>query len=294
MYLDSVTTALLFVGDKEFPFPVTQLGLGSFGVGWAVGVPGFPPPPQPLDHVGLLWLAHELGLHLVQYGDNLPLHVLDAGQRKSLRDRATELGIRIEVGTRGIDAANLSHYIGLAREFGSPILRVVVDSANDQPMPEEVVQRVRNHLPELQAADVTLAIENHDRFKAAALGDIITALDDPHVGICLDTVNSFGALEGPDVVVETLGRYVVNLHVKEFVVQRASHNMGFVVTGAPAGQGMLDVKRLLGKLNAWQRPFNAIIETWLEPNSADMAVTVARELEMVRESVTYLRQHITE
>jgi sugar phosphate isomerase/epimerase len=106
--------------------------------------------------------------------------------------------------------------------------------------------------------------------------------------VCLDTVNSFGSLEGPAVVVETLGRYVVNLHVKEFVIRRMSHNMGFVISGAPAGQGMLDVPWLLAKLRGYGREFNAIIETWLAPESS-MAATVAQEADMTQQSVTYLR-----
>lgn len=61
------------------------------------------------------------------------------------------------------------------------------------------------------------------------------------VGICLDTVNSLGAAEGIGVVVETLGPSVVNLHLKDFVVLRAAHMMGFSIEGRPAGRGQLDV-----------------------------------------------------
>ena len=80
----------------------------------------------------------------------------------------------------------------------------------------------------------------------ALLADIVTSIDSPNVGICLDTVNSFGSLEGPAVVVEALGPYVVNLHVKDFSIRRHDHNMGFTLTGTPAGQGQLDLPWLLG------------------------------------------------
>jgi sugar phosphate isomerase/epimerase len=270
---------------------MTTLGLGSYGVAWNIGVPGYEQPTAPLEAFGLLRLVDDLGLRLVQYADNLPLDALSSAEQQHLRDEAQARKISIEVGTRGIQTDHLHRWIELASYFSSPILRVVVDTKAHHPDPEEVVALVRTVLPALHQADVRLAIENHDRFKARTLAGIIEAVNDPHVGICLDTVNSFGALEGPDVVVAALGRHVVNLHVKEFTVRRVPHNMGFEVTGCPAGQGMLDVPWLLDALRG--RSFNAIIETWLAPD-ASMSVTAATEIDWVRQSVAYLRTLITD
>lgn len=270
---------------------MTKLGLGSYGVAWGIGVPGYEAPPDPLDAFALLRLAHGLGLHVIQIADNLPLDNLTDAERAALRREADQRGILIETGTRGIQPEHLQRYLGFARMFNSPILRVVVDTPDHHPAPEEIIALLRPQLPALAAAGITLAVENHDRFKVQTLADILTALDHPNVGICLDTVNSFGSLEGPEVVLATLGRFVVNLHVKEFIIRRVDHNMGFVITGAPAGQGMLDVPRLLDRLHGEGCTFNAIIETWLAP-SATMAATVAQELDQVRQSVTYLRQYI--
>lgn len=267
---------------------MTILGLGSYGVGWAIGVAGYQPPAAPLDAVGLVRLTDSLGLKLAQIGDNLPLHPLDAAARRTLRDEAQRRGIALEVGTRGIETAHLTQYVEIAAYFGSPILRVVVDTQEHHPPPEAVVTLVLAALPALEAAGITLAIENHDRFKVRTLAGIIDQIDHPLVGICLDTVNSFGSAEGPEAVVKALGRYVVNLHVKEFVVQRASHNMGFTVTGAPAGQGLLDVPWLLAALKGEGRQFNAIIETWAAPETT-MAETIAKERAWVEQSVRYLR-----
>lgn len=265
-----------------------RLGLGSYACAWAIGVPGYEPPEMPMDAFGLLRFADELGLRVVQYADNLPLHGLSADERAALSDEAKRRGISIEVGTRGIATEHLREYIEIARYFASPILRVVIDTATHQPEPDEIVALVRAVLPDLKAAGVTLAIENHDRFKVATLAAIIETLDDAHVGICLDTVNSFGALEGPDVVVAALGQYVVNLHVKEFIVRRLSHNLGFEVTGLPAGRGMLDVPLLLDALGQSGQEFNAIIELWPAPE-ATMAATIAKERAWVVESAAYLR-----
>ena len=117
---------------------------------------------------------------------------------------------------------------------------------------------------------------------------MIEAIDSPNVGICLDTVNSFGCLEGPAHVVANLAPFVSSLHVKDFTIRRAGHMMGFDVTGAPAGQGMLDIPWLLGELRAAGRNPNAILELWPPPEST-VAATVEKEREWARESIRYLR-----
>jgi len=267
-----------------------QLGISSFAFTWAVGVPNHP-PAQPMTAHDLLARAVELGVSLVQYGDNAPLDRLPEAEQQSLAQRARALGIKVEVGTRGIDSDHLRRYLALAQQFGSPILRVVVDTAQHHPDADEIVARLRVILPEFASAGVVLAIENHDRFRATTLAAILERIGSSHVGICLDTVNSFGALEGPDVVLDALGVWVVNLHVKEFVVRRASHNMGFTVEGAPAGQGMLDVPWLLGRLRELGKDPNAILEQWTPPE-ADLAATIAKEDAWAVASIAYLRQLI--
>lgn len=271
----------------------SRLGLSTYGVTWAIGVPGYDLPPQPMDGLAFLRFAGELGLRLVQIADNLPLHSLSEDDRRSLRDEAASRQIAVEVGTRGIQTEHLRHYIDLATFFSSPILRVVVDTRDHHPSPQEVIALIRTALPELEAAGITLAIENHDRFKVKTLVEILKAIDSPQVGICLDTVNSFGSLEGPEVVVNTLGPYVVNLHLKEFVVKRAGHAMGFEITGRPAGQGMTDVPWLLETLHGFGRTFSVVIEAWL-PMQITIEETVLMEARWARQSVEYLRQFIKE
>ncbi len=265
-----------------------RLGLGSFACAWSIGVPGYEQPTKPMDAFGLMQFSADLGLHLLQIGDNVALDLLTPDSRFALRETSNKLGIEVEVGTRGIEVSHLQEYLQIARFFDSSILRVVVDTASHHPSPEEVVGLIRQVLPDLENTKVTLAIENHDRFRARTFAQIIEALNHPYVCICLDTVNSFGSLEGPEVVVQTLGRHVVNLHVKEFIVRRLSHNMGFEITGVPAGQGMLDIPWLLDSLNQYGRSFNAVIELWPALEATTQA-TVDKELDWVRQSVTYLR-----
>lgn len=269
---------------------VTKLGLGTYAYAWAIGVPGYP-VDDPMDGFAFLRRAAGLGLRLVQIADNLPLDLLSPAALQALLDEARRLEIEVEVGTRGIAPDHLRRYLQIAQMAGSPVLRVVIDTATHHPGVDEVIETMRAILPEFEAANVTLAIENHDRFKVATFVEILNAVGSTHLGICLDTVNSFGSLEGPDVVIETLGPYVANLHIKEFTIRRVDHNMGFVISGAPAGQGMLDVPALLARLDAFGCCFNAILELWPAPE-AEMTQTVAKEDAWVVESVAYLKQMI--
>jgi sugar phosphate isomerase/epimerase len=269
-----------------------RLGIGSYTYTWAVGVPGHL-PAQPMGAHDLLERARHLGVNVVQIADNLPLHQLPQAGLEELDHRARELGISVEVGTRGIDPKHLARYIEIASRFRSRILRVVVDTSDHHPDENEIVELVKAVLPELQCAGICLAIENHDRFPVRALARIVERIGSARVGICLDTVNSFGALEGPDTVIETLGPWTVNLHVKDFSIERVSHAMGFVIEGRPAGSGRLNVPWLLERLRALGRDPNAILELWTPPG-ATLEATIASEAEWAEESIRYLRSLIPE
>ncbi len=267
-----------------------KLGIGSYACTWAVGVPGHP-PARPLDAFGLLELAARLGVRVVQYCDNLGLNALPEQQRSRLADLARARGLAIEVGTRGVGAERLLAHLEIARQFGSPFVRVVVDSAGHEPSPDETVALLTPVAARYADAGVKLALENHDRFPAAVLARIVEALGRDRAGVCLDTVNSFGALEGPEAVVGALAPYTLNLHVKDFTVRRVSSQMGFVVEGCPAGQGRLDVPWVLGRLRDAGRDVNAILELWT-PFGPTLEETLAREAAWAEESVRYLRRLI--
>jgi sugar phosphate isomerase/epimerase len=264
-----------------------RLGIGSYTYPWAIGVSGYP-PRCPMKAVDLVERAAELGVRIVQIADNLPLHELSGSEIGALGDRADRLGVSIQVGTRGIEPDHLRAYLQLAQRFHSPILRVVIDTVQQRPAEAEIVRTLRALVPEIERAGVVLAIENHDRFTARTLVGILKRIDSGGVGVCLDTVNSFGALEGPEVVLDVLGPWVVNLHVKDFSISRIGHKMGFTIEGRPAGQGRLDVMGLLDRLHELGRDPDAILELWTLPEDT-LAQTIGKEARWAAESITYLR-----
>jgi len=140
-------------------------------------------------------------------------------------------------------------------------------------------------MPEFERAGVTLAIENHDRFTTATLIEILRDVGSPRLGICFDTANSIGCLESAEHVLDVLGPYGVNLHIKDFQIMRPPRNLGFIVEDRPAGQGRLDLLTLLRRVRDFDHDMNAIVELWPPLEST---VKVAAEMED-RESVEYLR-----
>lgn len=264
-----------------------KLGIGSYTFTWAIGVPGHL-PPRPMDAFDLLEQAHQLGAEVVQYCDNLPIVALSPSERKKLKHKAKGYGVDIEVGTRGITPENLLEHLELARFFGSPFVRVVIDQGRDQPDPAMVVARLKPLQSEF--GTVKLGIENHDRFPAEVLRWMVEELGPDWVGIVLDTVNSLGAAEGVAFVGQTLAPYTLNLHIKDFVVRRASHQMGFSVEGSAAGQGLLNVPWLLDRVSPG---INGILELWTPPQES-LEATLELERSWAIQSMSYLKEQIKE
>ena len=267
-----------------------KLGISSYTYAWAIGIPGYL-PEHPMTAVDLLRRAAELGVRLVQVADNLPIHQLSEQEFTAFEKLAADLNMSIELGTRGIGLGHLRNYLRLAERLRSPILRVVIDTAIHHPAESEIIETIRTIAPEFERSGVCLAIENHDRFRAQTLVSFLKRIDSDCVGICLDTVNSFGALEGPEVVVKTLAPWAVNLHVKDFAIFRPRHHGGFTIEGRPVGQGRLDVPWLLQELRAYGRAPNVVLEQW-PPVGETLADTIAAESAWAVESVEYLRQFI--
>lgn len=266
------------------------LGIGSYTFGWAVGVQGNM-PEKPLDELGLLQTAERAGLKLVQIGDNLPLHTLENARLEQLARHARAKQIQLQVGARRLTTERVREYCRICRRLEAKLLRFVIDDSDYHPSPETVVSVLRECASALK--DITLAIENHDRFPAATLRQMIEKAGSKQIGVCLDTANSLGAGEGLHEVVQMLGPLTVNLHIKDFRIERVPHLMGFTVSGCPAGSGMMNLPWLLDQLARHGQCESAILEQWTppEPNIRD---TILKEATWASQSLEYLKSFFAE
>lgn len=262
-----------------------KLGLSTYTLTWSVGVPGYEAPLQPLSAEALVRLTRGRGLGLLQIADNLPLHLMPDEELRALKQAPDEHGVELEVGTRGTEPELLLRYLAIAGMLGSSLVRTLVTSSELA----SAEAQIREVLPAFEAANVMLAIENHGLHTTGQLVQLFQNLRHGHVGCCLDTVNSFGALEAPDHVIRALSPYLVNLHIKDFDIQRVDHMMGFTILGTPAGAGRLDIPQLKAIIEAnGKTGVNAILELWT-PYANSVEDTIATERAWMEESIAYLR-----
>jgi sugar phosphate isomerase/epimerase len=262
-----------------------RFGISSYAYTWAIGVPG-KIPANPLDYYGLLKRAIELNVDTIQIADNLPLHLLNDTELIKFKNTCHKYSIHLEAGARGMSESNLENYVRIADLAGSPLLRFVIDGPEFSPDSDMIVGILKNVLPELIEKNIILALENYERFKAREFASIIERIGSTQIGICLDSVNSIGAAESIETVVQLLGPYTVNLHIKEFSIKRIYHRMGFHVEGLPVGDGMLNVPWLIEKVNKSCQ--SAILEQWIPPEK-NIEETILKEHDWASKSITYLK-----
>jgi sugar phosphate isomerase/epimerase len=263
-------------------------GVGSYAFGWAVerGTP-------PFDELDLLRFAERHALPVLQVADNLAPDAMSKERFDRFVRSCRSAGVEIELGARGLTDERLARYLELSRAAGARLLRFVVDARSHEPPVDEIAALLRNAVPALESAGVTLAIENHDRLGAVALRAVVERAGSPRVGVCLDTANSLGAGEGLEHVSAVLAPVTVNLHVKDVRIPRVPYMQGFVVEGCPLGDGRLPIREALERVAAAGRCESAILEAWVPPAASD-AETLAREHAWAELSLQRLKSLLAE
>lgn len=266
-----------------------KIGIGSYTYPWAVGIPGYPQPKDSYKASDLLQKARELEVPVVQICDNLPLHNLSRDAVSELKDLSS--GLVMEIGTRGTEPRRLEVYLELAIHLDARLVRTLLGSPGN-PFTESELKKAKDSLgkilPRFEDAGIMLALENYEGATCHDLAELIEELDSPSLGVCLDTVNSLGALESPRQVVDILGPNTANLHVKDFVIERADHKLGFSVTGCPLGEGLLDLPWILQRLAEFGRYPHLILEQWV-PYPCDIRRALHMEDKWAKKGVEYLK-----
>ena len=244
--------------------------------------------PEPLTLDGFLDDAARHGVGLVQICDNATLdHMMPDGVQR-LRARATALGLAIEIGTRGVATDHLLRYLELAVALECTLVRTMIAPHEGTIDLEWATDQLRAAMPAFERAGVTLAIETYEQVPTSSLIATIEAVDSAALGICLDPGNSIAALELPSDVVRLAAPLVRNIHVKDFCFTRDDGTVGFRLTGAPLGQGALDVASMAAAVRPAERGINLIIEQWL-PWQHDPAATADLEARWLDVSLAQLR-----
>lgn len=262
-----------------------MIGLGTYSFFWQHSERA----PHPLGLVEMLEVTRSRGCDLFQICDYAPLASMPQAELRELRHRADDLGIRLEIGTRGIEADHLDSFLRIAEILGASLIRSMLLTPISRPTIQEAESALAAALPAYVGAGVDLALETYEQVPTSELVSLVEHLASPALGICLDPANCVAALEHPRDVVERCAPYVRNIHVKDFAFTRQEGWVGFLLAGAELGTGLLDYGHLRRTVDPTSRGITQIVEHWL-PWQGDFESTARLEDHWTERSLTYLKE----
>ncbi len=263
-----------------------MIGLGTYAFFWQHSDRA----PQPLDLPAMLRKTRELGGEVFQICDYAPILSYNSAQLRDLKSLADELGIALELGTKGIAPAHLANFLRLADALGAKVVRGMVNTPAHRPTLSEAEALLKQALPDYESAGVKIGLETYEQLSSRNLVSLVEAVGSPSLGICLDPANCVAALENPIEVIDRCAPYVVNLHVKDFAFTRRGGWVGFTLEGAELGSGLLDYDYLIKAVNPEARGINRILEHWLTWQES-FEVTSRLENQWNANNLAYIKRH---
>ena len=261
-----------------------MIGLGSYTFFWQQSEKN----PNALSLAQVFKATKDLGVDLFQICDYAPLLELNDAELETAAATARDLGLTIELGTKGIEPENLELFLKLAKIFEAKLVRSMVYSPTSRPTLEQAAQYLSQAMPAYEAAGVTLALETYEQIGTDELANLVRQNGSPNLGICLDPANVVARFEHPKHCVETAAPLVKNIHVKDFAFARQEGWVGFTYTGCAMGTGSHDYQHLLETVKPRQNGINEIVEHWL-PWQGDIETTIALEKTWTNTTIEYLR-----
>ena len=89
--------------------------------------------PSPLGLEAMLEQTAESGAGVFQICDYAAVEALSSAELEKLRQRAVDLGIQLELGTRGLATDHLTRYLTLARALDVRLIRTMFNTATHKP-----------------------------------------------------------------------------------------------------------------------------------------------------------------
>ena len=244
-----------------------------------------------MDAAKLVHGASVLGVDLVQIGDNYPINTSMEEELSALKALSDEKGIDLEIGTSGTDPAVLLDYLNVAKLLGARLIRSRVGRPGEPEDMETAQRNLAEVLGEYEKAEVLLALENYEHYSVHALAGLLSGVNSPVLGACIDTSNSLAALETPDIVSDALAPHALCLHIKDFRFVRVDYGLGYLVQGCPVGEGLLDVKKIIEHVRFSSRLKSMVLEEWT-PYRGSVEETVVLQDRWAEKSIAYLKNFV--
>ena len=190
------------------------------------------------DAMRHLDFASQQGLDAIQFSSNDDYGDTSPEALRRVKNRAAELGIRIDAGTgcvcelskswNGKDGSPrqvLEQGLDIAHTVGATAMRCFMgsqlDRFGDRPLDELTQALVKNFKSVRSKAldlGVKIAIENHKDLQAWQVKQVIEQAGPDFVGSNLDLGNPTDVMENPLTTLEMLGPYAVTTHVRDTAV----------------------------------------------------------------------------
>ncbi|MFZ3598617.1 sugar phosphate isomerase/epimerase family protein [Streptomyces sp. BH104] len=259
-------------------------GISTYAYFWRISERA----PKPMSLEDMLVDTKELGGQVFQICDYPSIETYDAAQLADVRDAAQDLGLILELGTRGVRTEHLAKYLDMAGELGVTLVRSMMNTADHRPSVDEATALLRQAVPTYAEAGVTLGLETYEQVSTEDLITVVKGVDSRHLGVVLDPGNSVARLERPVDVVESAAPYTVNIHVKDFAFSRRDGWVGFTYAGCPLGTGLLDYAGMIAAVRPEERGINQIVEHWLPWQDGGFDVTAELEHQWTKHSISTL------
>jgi sugar phosphate isomerase/epimerase len=191
-------------------------------------------------------------------------------------------------GTDRQAARDLVRHLAHAQTIGARVMRIVGGSRRTRPASYATHKRrlggmLRTLLPAAEHHGIVLAMENHIDLTADEMVDLITSLDSPWLGVCLDTGNNLRLHEDPLVVAEKLAPLTRATHVKDIWVRPGDPKDFAFWPSVPLGQGLVDIRRVLALLKkARYQGLLAIEVDFLHPDHGEEDRAVAASVKYLK------------
>ena len=234
-----------------------------------------------MDIFGFIETAHEFGLDGVMiniisdYGLDPEWGTLESCDPEHLakvKALLEKYHMNAEIATKGITYSHLVKVLDVAEAIGADIIRTYIPITlnSDQERKtggegkydlgkirldfdpavfDQAVATLQEIIPQLQKRRIKIGLENHEYETSEELVDVVKRLNSPWIGLHYDFGNSMMAWEDPEKAARNMAPYTVTTHFKDHIVIPCPEDKyGYVVCGVPAGEGHMDLPRLLSVL----------------------------------------------
>ena len=215
-----------------------------------------------------------------------------------LRDKLDDYGFErvwawghpngLRSGTDHAAAKDLVQHLDYAKRIGARVMRIAGGSRRTRPTSWAMHKRqlggmLKKLIGPAEKHGIVLAVENHIDMLADEMLDLITTINSPWLGICLDTGNNLRMFEDPTVVAEKLAPFTKATHIKDLTAFKGNPRDYSFWPSVPLGDGLVDITKVIGFLKrARYNGLLAIEVDYLHPRYADEDSAVAQSVKWLR------------